>query len=278
MRSEQRTTDYRDQLVVSRNGNNYYFPLGVSYFFFAYDLAQERFTNVPPTEVVDYALQAGVPMIATLDLVSGATHNYYQLTLHKSGGCDFTYQDDSAVYVVWLNDDNWEFVAGEPEWVIADAGKVDKETGKGLSTNDYTTAEKNKLAGIASSAQVNVIETVKRNGTALTVTNKAVDISVPAKTSDLTNDSGFGTYSKPSGGIPKTDLESAVQTSLGKADSALQTHQTLKTINSNSLVGSGNISITGLPAVTSSDNGKVLMVVNGAWAAATLPTYNGGVS
>lgn len=29
-------------------------------------------------------------------------------------------------------------------------------------------------------------------------------------------------YTKPSGGIPKTDLESAVQTSLGKADTALQ--------------------------------------------------------
>ena len=32
------------------------------------------------------------------------------------------------------------------------------------------------------------------------------------------------------------------------------------------------------PAVTAADNGKVLMVVNGAWAAASLPTYNGGVS
>ena len=31
-----------------------------------------------------------------------------------------------------------------------------------------------------------------------------------------------GTYSKPSGGIPKSDLASAVQTSLGKADTALQ--------------------------------------------------------
>lgn len=34
-----------------------------------------------------------------------------------------------------------------------------------------------------------------------------------------------GTYSKPSGGIPKSDLDSAVQTSLGKADTALQEHQ-----------------------------------------------------
>lgn len=34
--------------------------------------------------------------------------------------------------------------------------KVDKVSGKGLSTNDYTTAEKNKLAGIAAGAEVNV--------------------------------------------------------------------------------------------------------------------------
>lgn len=33
--------------------------------------------------------------------------------------------------------------------------KVDKEDGKGLSTNDYTTAEKTKLDGIASGAEVN---------------------------------------------------------------------------------------------------------------------------
>lgn len=34
--------------------------------------------------------------------------------------------------------------------------KVDKVSGKGLSTNDYTTTEKNKLDGIASGAEVNV--------------------------------------------------------------------------------------------------------------------------
>lgn len=36
------------------------------------------------------------------------------------------------------------------------SNKVDKVTGKGLSTNDYTTAEKNKLNGIAACAEVNV--------------------------------------------------------------------------------------------------------------------------
>lgn len=35
------------------------------------------------------------------------------------------------------------------------SNKVDKVSGKGLSTNDYTTTEKNKLAGIATGAEVN---------------------------------------------------------------------------------------------------------------------------
>ena len=72
-------------------------------------------------------------------------------------------------------------------------GKVDVVSGKGLSTNDYTSAEKSKLSGIASGAQANVIESVKVNGTKVEPSSKAVDISVPTKVSQLTNDSGFQT-------------------------------------------------------------------------------------
>lgn len=71
------------------------------------------------------------------------------------------------------------------------AKKVNAVSGKVLSTNDYTTAEKNKLAGIASGAQANVIESVKVNGTKVEPSSKAVDITVPTKVSQLTNDSGF---------------------------------------------------------------------------------------
>lgn len=38
--------------------------------------------------------------------------------------------------------------------------KVDKVSGKGLSTNDYTTAEKTKLAGIETGATKTVVENV----------------------------------------------------------------------------------------------------------------------
>lgn len=44
-----------------------------------------------------------------------------------------------------------------------------------------------------SDAQANVIETVKVNGTALTPSSKAVNVTVPTKISQLTNDSGYKT-------------------------------------------------------------------------------------
>lgn len=47
--------------------------------------------------------------------------------------------------------------------------------------SNYTAAEKTKLGGIAAGAQVNVIETVKVNGTALTPSSMAVNVEVPER-------------------------------------------------------------------------------------------------
>lgn len=54
------------------------------------------------------------------------------------------------------------------------SGKVDKVDGSRLMTNEEGT----KLEGIEEGAQVNVIDTVKVNGTALEVTDKAVNIDL----------------------------------------------------------------------------------------------------
>lgn len=57
------------------------------------------------------------------------------------------------------------------------SAKVDKVTGKGLSTEDFTTAEKTKLAGIAAGAQVNVINQInKHDGTQLQPQNGVVTL------------------------------------------------------------------------------------------------------
>ena len=60
------------------------------------------------------------------------------------------------------NGREWDVLSG----VVDLSGKVDKVSGKGLSTNDYTNDEKNKLASIASGATANTgtITGIKMNG------------------------------------------------------------------------------------------------------------------
>ena len=131
--------------------------------------------------------------------------------------------------------------------------KVDKETGKGLSTNDYTYADKAKVDAIPASPKYTdtVYDDTAVKNRLTAVENEVAGIEAGSGSgfsgsyNDLTDKptipdavtegtvSGWGftkntgTYSKPTGGIPKTDLAPAVQTSLGKADSALQSHQSL---------------------------------------------------
>jgi len=176
---------------------------------------------------------------------------------------------------------------------------VQKETGKGLSTNDYTSAEKTKLSGIATGAtkntidtamsdtstngvqnkvikayadninttltssistintklngietgaEVNVIESVKVNGTALTVTSKSVDVTVPTKTSDLTNDSDYQTSTQVT-----TSIENAVPTKTSELtnDSDYQTStQATNAINatvSSAVTYKGSLTSANLP-------------------------------
>lgn len=69
------------------------------------------------------------------------------------------------------------------------AGKVDTENGKGLSTEDYTSAEKTKLGGIETGAEVNTIESISVNGTAVAPdANKNVALTVMTNAvNDLVN-------------------------------------------------------------------------------------------
>ena len=66
------------------------------------------------------------------------------------------------------------------------SSKVDKVDGKGLSTNDYTNADKTKLAGIAEGAQKNVQPDWNASTGDGAILNKP---TVPTKVSELTNDS-----------------------------------------------------------------------------------------
>ena len=61
---------------------------------------------------------------------------------------------------------------------FANDTKVDKVSGKGLSTNDYTTTEKNKLAGIAEGANKTVVDSSLSTTSTNPVQNKIVNAAL----------------------------------------------------------------------------------------------------
>ena len=76
------------------------------------------------------------------------------------------------------------------------SSKVDKENEKTLISNE----EKEKLAGIEENAEVNEISVIKVNSQSQEIDeNKAVNIIIPTKVSDLTNDKNF---------VSETELDS----------------------------------------------------------------------
>ena len=84
------------------------------------------------------------------------------------------------------------------------AGKVDKVDGKGLSTEDFTAAEKSKLAGIAAGAEVNVQanwaqtsssadDFIKNKPTLGAAASKGVDSAPTASSTNLVTSGGVAT-------------------------------------------------------------------------------------
>lgn len=65
------------------------------------------------------------------------------------------------------------------------AGKVDKETGKVLSTNDYTTTEKNKLAGIEAQANKTIVDNALSASSTNPVQNAIVTEALNEQNSSL---------------------------------------------------------------------------------------------
>lgn len=116
------------------------------------------------------------------------------------------------------------------------ANKVDKVSGKGLSTNDYTTTEKNKLAGLKNytlpTASSSVLGGVKV-GSNLSISSGVLSAIVPTKTSQLSNDSGFLT-SIPSEYITETELNAKGYQNSTQVNSAITSkgYQTASQVNS----------------------------------------------
>lgn len=144
-------------------------------------------------------------------------------------------------------------------WEKIKAKFVEKESGKGLSTNDFTTTLKNKLDAIEAGAQKNVKpDWSASSGSAAEILNKP---TIPSKTSDLTNDSGFITTSDiPEGAaasttVPKMDGTAAVGSELAFARGDHVHPSDTKKVNKSGDTMTGNLAmgnhkVTGLATPT----------------------------
>ena len=140
--------------------------------------------------------------------------------------------------------------------------KVNAETGKGLSSNDYTLTEKTKLSGIESNANYYVHPSSHQTGmitesSALTnletsenATQHEINLAIDNKINSSVDWSDI--QNKPSDYPPSTHnhddryyTESEVDTALNNKQDTLVSGTSIKTINNTSLLGSGNISIGG---------------------------------
>lgn len=98
-----------------------------------------------------------------------------------------------------------------------------------------------------SNAQANVIETVKVNGSALTPSSKAVNVTVPTKVSQLTNDKGYITSYKNT------------TYSIGAPSSATNGNAKINLTDSDSNTTSVAIKGSGATSVTTDANGNVVV-------------------
>ena len=104
--------------------------------------------------------------------------------------------------------------------------KVNKETGKGLSTNDFTTEEKNKLKGIETGAQVNSITGVKGDAES---TYRTGNVNITKANIGLGNVDNTKDADKPVSTATQTALDKKVDKVSGKGLSANDFTDALKT-------------------------------------------------
>lgn len=104
--------------------------------------------------------------------------------------------DDGELFDQQANyEDNFEKINQEvvPKITDLETNKVDKVTGKGLSTNDYTTTDKNKLAGIPADTATQLSGKVdKVTGKGLSTNDfdntykQKIDVDIPAQLAETT--------------------------------------------------------------------------------------------
>lgn len=137
--------------------------------------------------------------LAELQAVTGATNNDYGFVIeYDQQGNEYydRYKYNGTAWVYEYKIESTPFTAAQ--WAAIQSG--------------ITSGDVDKLSALPTNAQLTALLAAKQD-----TINDLATIRSGAS-------AGATAYQKPSGGIPKSDLSSSVQTSLGKADTALQSY------------------------------------------------------
>ena len=150
---------------------------------------------------------------------------------------------------------------------FADANKVDKISGKSLSTNDYTTAEKNKLAGIAEGANKTIVDSALSSTSIDPVQNKVVNAAIN-DLNTLIGDTAVSTQISDYA-APKSHTHNyAGSSSAGGAANVSESDIGITT------AGTGSAYTATVPGITALVSGVSFVMVPHVVSASTTPTLN----
>lgn len=150
---------------------------------------------------------------------------------------------------------------------FADANKVDKISGKGLSTNDYTTAEKNKLASIAEGANKTIVDSELSSTSTDPVQNKVVNAAIN-DLNTLIGDTAVSTQISDYA-APKSHTHNyAGSSSAGGAAKVSESNIGITT------AGTGSAYTATVPGITALASGVSFIMVPHVVSSSTTPTLN----
>ena len=96
-------------------------------------------------------------------------------------------KEEKSIYII-ANIGELKKIISTSDLLELAENKVDKELGKGLSTNDFSNTEKAKLKGIEDNAQRNIIEEVDLNGVKIDPIDKTISINTVGSINEQTGD------------------------------------------------------------------------------------------